>query len=594
MLTSMREGIKNSRVLKYVLVVFICAPFAFFGINSYFGNGGSVFAVKVDGEEVSVRVYEQELNNQRNRLRQAFGGKIPAGFASDDMLRQQALESVITSQAIAQAIDDQNIVVSKETLAKVIFETEAFQVDGRFDKDRYKAQLRSSGYTPETYEYQFSRDVAQLSLRDSVMTSSFVLGNETQAANVLLSQKRKAEFITFKLQPLLEKITIEDAEVSQYFDENQESFNHPERVKIEYIEMNPELLGVEIDVTEDDALAYYTENKDSYKIAEERVASHILFLLDENASELDAAEILAKAEGVKQRLDAGESFEDLAKEFSEDPGSAENGGSLGLFGRGAMVPAFEDVAFSIDVGQVSDPVRSSFGYHLIRVDEIKAEHGKEFPVVKDEVIALLKERQANDIFFDKNEQLANATFENPDTLIPAADATGFAIQESDWIDRLSNTGIASSPKIIQAALSQDVLVNGNNSAIIELAENHAVVLRVKEQEGPRPKKLEEVSDEIRTLLRNKIAHETLNGLLETALSQYKEGTEGSVIALDLGGELTEASEYERSNSEVDGMIISQLFKMPFKISQLSNQVKIYCAFCYFPLINKFHNFFLFF
>ncbi len=562
MLTNMREGIKKSRVLKYFLVIFICAPFAFFGINSYFGNGGSVYAVKINGDEVSARVYEQELNVQRNRLRQAFGGKIPDGFSSDSLLRQQALESVITSQVISQLLQEQEIVVSNKTLANAITKTEAFQKDGAFDNDRYEAQLRSSGYSVESFESQFRQDVAQSSLRDAIVQSNFVLPTEKQYAKSLFDQSREFESITFKLVSLIEKTEISDDEISKYFDERKDEFMYPERVQIEYIEITPSSLSDGIEVTDEEAQAHFDSNKSNYVVNEERSASHILFSLEEGAEEDVVTSTLKKAEDVKSRLDSGELFEDLAKEYSQDPGSAENGGSLGFFARGAMVPAFEESVFSLKQGVVSEPVKSTFGYHIIRVDGIKEEHGKEFSEVKDEIVTFLKENKSNDIFYDKNEILSNQTYENPDSLIPAAEAGDFEIQESDWIDSTTISGIGKNPQILAAALSDEVLKDGSNSPLIELGENNAVVLRLKEHEDPRAKELEDVKQEIKDLLKRREATKNLDELVTTALDKLETGQGTRKVAEELQGDFFASRDVTRSESSIDQSTLTALFKIP--------------------------------
>ena len=562
MLTNLREGIKNSKVLKFVLLAFICAPFAFFGINSYFGGGGNTYAVKVNGTEVPVSVYEREYNAQRNRLRQAFGGTIPAGFASEDLLRQQALESVITGQVLNEVVAGQNIVISDKTLAKAITQTDAFQVDGQFDRERYELQLRSSGFTVDSFEAQFRHDVALQDFRSGVIDSGFVLQNEVDAADRLSRQIRNAAIIDLRLQPILDGIVIEEADISAYFDENAENYKHPERVKIEYIELNTTALKDSIEVTEEELLAYFEGNADNYRVPEERSASHILVAVDEGASDGEKDSALQKITDAKKRIEAGEDFGDVAKEISDDPGSALAGGSLGFFGRGAMVPEFEETAFSLEQGAISEPVLSSFGYHIIRVDEIREERGKAFEDVKEEVADLLKQQKADEIFYDKSEQLANESYENPDSLIPASEAGDFKIEESDWIDRLTREGVASNPAVINAALTPEVLNEGNNSELLELGENHVIVLRVKEHEDARPKTLDEVREEIEDQLKNELAGDQLREKVAGALDKLKAGSSAQSVADEFGGELMAAADYTRNSQELDASQVSSLFGMP--------------------------------
>ncbi len=562
MLTNLRESVKNSKVIKFVLLLFICAPFAFFGVNSYFGGGGSSYAVKVNGNEVPVRAFEQEFNVQRNRLRQAFGGTIPEGFASDDMLRQQALESLITGELLNGVIEDQDIVVSDQNLAKAITQTEVFQKDGRFDQERYEMQLRSAGLSIDSFESQFRRDVALQDFRDSIVTSNFVLDGEKSTVLKLTNQLRNASYIAFRLDPVLETTTIEGAAVEDFFEQNKLNYMHPERVKIEFIELDSTSMKNDITVTEEDIKAYFDENSSSYRVAEERSASHILLSLEAGASDSEADEKLKKIQELKSKLNSGENFEKLAEQYSEDPGSAENGGSLGFFGKGAMVPEFEEAVFAMSIGEISEPVKSDFGYHLIRLDEIKEERGKEFSAVKSEIEDLLKQQGADEVFYDKSELLSNLSYENPDSLVPAAEAGEFTIQQSDWIDRLSKNGIGANPKIINAALSPDVLAEGNNSSLIELGDNHVVALRVVEHEGPRQKELEEVKEDILEQLKRETARAALENTAKTAMERLQNGEAIEGVSGELGGEYAEPADIERSNPGLDRAVLDALFKLP--------------------------------
>lgn len=562
MLTSMREGIKNSKVLKFVLLLFICAPFAFFGINSYFGNTGASSAVKVNGEEVSIGVFEEELNMQRNRLKQAFGGTIPAGFASEDLLRQQALEGVITSTVLKGLADDQKLVVSDRSLALAITETEAFQVDGKFDQERYEAQLRSVGYSVASFEAQFRGDVALQEFRDSIVNSNFSLENEESNVAKLNNQVRNAAYIEFKLGPVIESVELEENQLETYFEENKENYKHPERVKIEYIELSSASLKEAIEVTDEDAQEYFNSNSKSYRVPEERSASHILLALVQDASDDEVAEKQKLGVEIKTRIDAGEEFTALATEFSEDPGSAASGGSLGFFGRGAMVPEFEEATFAMEIGSVSEPVRSSFGLHIIKLDDIKAESGQEFSAVKAEITDLLKQQKADEQFFDNNEMLANKTYENPDSLIPASEDVGFEVKTSDWIDRLTNEGIGANKKIMAAALDPEVLTVGNNSPVIELEPNHVVVLRVLEHEQERQKNLDDVREDLQIQLKREKAAKVLDSTTQKALELLQSETALISVAEELKGELVESSDITRSSTAVDRSILTALFSMP--------------------------------
>ena len=556
MLTNMRESIKSSKIIKFVLLLFICAPFAFFGINSYFSGGPNAFAIKVNDEEVSVRAFDEEVNAQRNRLRQAFGGTIPEGFASEDMLKQQAIETLVVGQVLNNVIDEQQIRVSDEALAKAITSTEVFQRDGKFDKERYEAQLRSAGFTVETFENQFRRDVAMQDFRSSIAASNFVLENESSRVAALNAQVRNATVVSLSLENELAETEVSDEEIATYFNDNQSSFMHPERVKVAYLELNSETLKGAIEPTEEEVTAFFEENKSNYVTAEERSASHILITVDDETSDADALE---QAASIKQQLDEGADFGGLAEEHSDDPGSAQSGGSLGFFAKGAMVPEFEQSVFAMSEGDISDPVKTDFGYHIIRLDEIKPESGKSLDEVRGEIVNQLKQQRADEEFYERSESLANLSFENPDTLVPAAEALGIDVAESDWIDSQTQEGFGSDGRILQAALSEDVRSAGNNSPVIELGSTHVVVLRTTAYQEPTPKTLDEVRDEISELLKAQKASESLQAKateLSTALTTGPEDAE-----LPAGAELIEARDYERDDSDPAPAVSQVLFSL---------------------------------
>ena len=556
MLTNMRESIKSSKVIKFVLLLFICAPFAFFGINSYFSGGANAFALKVNDEEVSIRAFDEEVNAQRNRLRQAFGGTIPEGFASEDMLKQQAIETLVVGQVLNSVIEEQGIGVSDQALAKAITSTEVFQKDGRFDKERYQTQLRSAGFTVDAFENQFRRDVAMQDFRNSVAASNFVLDSEQSRVVALNAQLRNATVVQLSLENELALTELGEEEIATHFEENQGAYMHPEAVKIAFLELNSDTLKETIVPTEEEIASYFEENKSNYVTAEERSASHILISIDDTSE----SEALAQAEDIRKQIDEGAEFSDLASDYSDDPGSASNGGSLGFFAKGAMVPEFEQSVFSMVQGEISEPVKSDFGYHIIRLDEIKPEAGKALDEVQDEIANQLKQQRADEAFYERSETLANLSFENPDSLVPAAEELGIEISESDWIDADTREGIGADSRILQAALTDDVRSAGNNSSVIELGPTHVVVLRTVDYKEPAPKTLDEVREEIETQLKSQKARESLRAKADELKATLVEGPEASDLAA--GANLFDARDYKRGDGEPDPAVANVLFSLP--------------------------------
>ncbi len=561
MLLDIRDGIRNSKWLKYILVGIICVPFALFGINSYFGNHGPGYAAKVNGQEVSVYAFQSAAQQSQIQLQQTFGGRLPEGLNLSSIVNTQAMDTVVRQEVLRQSTEEQGFAVGDEQLAQEILAVDAFTVDGVFDKQRYTDFLQSRGMSATDFEAQYRSDLLMQQFRNGVVATGFSLGDESARLESLRNQKRSASFITLDTQAKADSLEVSDAEVQAHFDENIDSFNNPEKVKVEYIELKIDDLKGSIEVTEEDLEGYFEQNKSRWVVPEKRSASHILLAVDSEASDSEVAEKKAEADTLVERIAAGETLASLAAEFSDDPGSAGNGGSLGEFGRGVMVSEFEEVAYAMNVGEVSDPVRSDFGFHIIQLDEIIEEQGQSFDEVKAELEDEYRAERAETEFYEAVDTLSNATYESNDSLEPAADETGLELKTTDWIDQNSSDGIGAFPQVIAAALSEDVRNNGLNSEVLTVEEFHSIVLRTIDYEEAKPKELDEVREDIVKRVQIEKATSELNELADTLVTQLEGGADIEALAADNEGEFSTA-EVERAGGDVDRALVQQLFTMP--------------------------------
>ena len=565
MLLDLRETVRNSKPIKYTLITIICIPFVLFGVGSYFSGGVAQYAAKVNGEEISVQQLESAYGQQRRQLAQMFGGQIPEGFGDETALRQQALDGLLRQQVLRNAVVDNDFTVSDKTLATAIQSIPSFQnANGQFEKERYAAQLQASGMSVDQFEHNYREDTALTQFQAGIVETSFTLPSEREQLQNLANQVRTVDTVRYAITPLTESIEISDEEIQAHFDENADSFQFPERTKIQYIRLSNGILVENIEVTDEEASDYFEANRGNYLTPEERKASHILLQLDDDASDSDVAEKTELLQSIKSRIEAGEAFGDLAKEFSEDPGSATVGGSLGQIAPGAMVPEFEEAMFGLaEIGELSEPVRTQFGMHLITVEEIIPEKGETFEQAKDKVMGAIKREQAQREFFELQELLEQEAFDNPESLDAAAASTGLEVQESDWIDGgIDTPPELSDPRILQTALSEDVKDNGNNSEPLELGVEDIMVLRVAEYEGPRAKTLDDVKEDITTTLKNEKAGEQLDESMNTGLASLESGESITAIAESTGGEAAEAQLLDRQSTDFDRGFIDELFKLP--------------------------------
>lgn len=558
MLLDLRDGIRNSKWLKYLLVTIICIPFALFGINSYFSGGGPDYAVKVNGEKVSLNAFQSAYQQQRAQIAQAFGGRIPEGFDIASMVNEQAMSSLVTQEVIRQATFENGFAVSDESLAQQLLEIPQFNVDGRFDKERYQLQLQSMGVSASEFENQYRNDLVMQQFSSSVVGSGFTLANENEKTTALQNQQRNAETITFDVAARAETIEVADSDVQAYYDDNNSQFNNPQKVTVEYIELKVDDLESSIEVTDADLRGFYDRNKTQWVVPEKRDASHILLAVEDDSDDEDK---LAQANELLERINNGESFEDLASEFSDDPGSGAQGGSLGEFGRGVMVAPFEETVFAMQENDISEPVRSDFGYHIIRLNKIIPEQGQAYDEVKTDVEAQFRTEQAENEFFSVSELLSNATYENSDSLQPAADETGLEIQTSEWIDINTTDGIGQYRQVITAALSDEVLNEGLNSSVLEVGDNHAIVLRTLDHEEAKPKPLDEVRDNIVDTLQRERATEQLTEIAES-LQEALTGGDAAAIAEENDAQYEDAGAVGRLDTEIDSQLTRRLFQLP--------------------------------
>jgi peptidyl-prolyl cis-trans isomerase D len=558
MLLDLRETVRNSKPLKYSLITLICIPFALVGIGSYFSGGTATPVAEVNGVAIDQQQLERAYQQQRQQLARMFGGQLPEAFANETALRGQALQQLITQQVLESEVAKQKFAVGDATLGRAIRNLPNFQVDGKFDSATYQMQLRASGLSVPAFEQSFRDDTALNQFRTGVTDTSFTLPQEAERLSALARQMRTIEAVRFDFEKAKSGVTSTDEEVAAYFDANKDSYTFPQRAKIRYIELSNEDLAASVDISDEQAQTYYDENRGTFIRAEQRDASHILLSADEGNSDDQIAELIK----VKTRIEAGESFADIAKELSDDVGSADLGGSLGTIFPGAMVAEFEEAVYALgSVDEVSEPVVTDFGVHLIKLDAIQPESGKPFDEVRDDIIAILKRDEADATYYELRELLVEYTFDNPDSLEAAGDATGLEIKESDWLDSDTDSGpVLSSPLVARAMFSDEVLVEEINSDLIEVAPRHVMVLRVAEYETPRSKTIDDVRAEVVDTLNSDKATQLLGERQKTAQEQLAAGVAAAGLAKsDEFASAVQQLELTRTSTELDRNLITEIF-----------------------------------
>lgn len=543
----------------WLIVGGIILTFALFGINQYFTGGGDTSVAKVNGTEISQGRLEQDYYQQRQRLAQMFGGELPPMF-TEKMLKQQVLSQLVAQEVVVQAALDNGMRVGDEQLASIIRSAEVFHENGQFSRSKYEQLLSQQNMTPGMFEARVVRDILSAQFQSGFSDTAFVTDAEVDNLLRLQNQQRSFGYLTVALAPYQEAAEVSDEEIVEYYKANEQAFMQPERVKVDYIELNGEELANNVAVSDETLRARYESQKINYSSPEERQASHILIQADENApqEQLDAAR--EKAEALLARIREGEDFAELAKSESDDPGSAEMGGDLGFFGRGAMVPAFEEAAFALAEGEVSDVVQSPFGFHIIKLTGVRGGEAKPFDEVKDKIRKDIQNERAEERFYDMAEQLANLTYEQPDTLKPASEELGLEVKSSDYFTRQGGPGIAANPKVTGAAFGDDVLVRGNNSETIELARNHLLVLRINDHQPEQVRPLDEVKAQIVKSLKRDKALEQARAEAASLLEKVRAGQAPEKLAAK-GVTWQAKQSVGRESKDIDATIVNSAFRM---------------------------------
>jgi len=546
--------------IAWFIVILISVPFALWGISSYLDGGTTQITASVNGQEITEREFENNFRQFRQRVRDQLGSNYRPELIDDALLREEFLSEMIKERLVLQKSADMGFSAGDSLVRSYINSIPAFSVAGQFNKDVYERTLRNQGLSPVGFEEQVRQSLMMEQLSGGLIGTEFATDAELRDLLRLSMQRRSMDYLIVPAALYKDAVEVSESEVLSYYQSNQQSFMAPERVKVEYIELDVANIATTLEVDEAALQGYYEQHKNEYMTADRRRASHILFTFDGEA--VTEADALAKAESALQRIRNGEDFADLARELSQDPGSASSGGDLDYIDQGVMDQAFEDMVFQLSVGEVSEPVKSSFGYHLIKLTAIQQGSGKSFAEAKDQVRTAYLKNEAEKLFYEYAERLSDLAYEDPDSLQPAAEALGINTKISDWIERDGGTGIFASSKVIGAAFSDEVLLERHNSEAIEVSAEHVMVLRVAEHEVSLLRPLDQVRQEIVDQLKTKAASELALNKGREILAALSKGDDFEPLAAAAELKIISANSVDRRSSEIPSAMNSALFRLP--------------------------------
>lgn len=506
MLETFREHSKGWLV-KIILGLIIVA-FALFGVDFYLQQAGSnVPVAEVDGKKITVQEYSNALQNLRYRL-QAEGQTDPELLENAEV-RMALLDELIQQRLLELEARKSGFTVSDAVLSQFIIALPEFQQDGKFSQERYDLVLAQNRLSSTQFEQRMRNDLLIQQVRDGIAAAAFLGNSQFHNTARIERQQREVSIARIPADNFMDQVAVSENQIKEYYEKHQERFRIPERVKVEFVLFSANNLIPTMQVTEEEMRKFYEDNLAQLRGDEQRRASHILISFGVAADEAAKQAARAKAEQVlaevRQNPDA---FAKLARKYSQDPGSAEKGGDLGVFGRGTMAKPFEDAVFSLRPGEISGIVESEFGYHIIKLTEVLGEQHS-FETLRSQIIAELLYQKALAKFTEQAEQFSNLVYEQFDSLKPAADALRLQVQTSPLMSRADAAQYFKSDKLVNAIFSPEVLKEGRNTEAVEVAPNTLMAARVVEHQPSAVRTL----DEVKTALETFLKHEQANALV---------------------------------------------------------------------------------
>ncbi len=557
MLQAIRDRVTG--IVAIFILGLLAIPFVFFGVDSYVRDVPQDAVARVGDTEITSSEFQAEFARYRAQLRAQQGEAYNDIEANRPEARREFLESMIDQRLLVEYAQQMGLTISPATIAEVIASIPAFQINGQFDVAIYEQRLQASGQTPARFERDLARDLLVQELPAAVSSSIPVTDADVDRWLRIQLESRSVATLRVPSAPLIDPAGIDPAAVEQYYTDNPEQFMRPERVSVEFVELDTRDMAATLEIDEQTLRERYEAVRDRFMSPERRRAAHILLTAEQRSED----EARALAEALVQRLRDGESFADLAAEFSEDPVSAENGGDLGWIDIGVMMPSFEQALFAMEAGAISDPVQTEFGWHIIRLDEVEEPRGQSFEEARFELQAELQQERAEDMYIELSERLVDLIYADPTGLASVASDLGLELQRAGPFSRFAAEGVLGNPAVMEALFSDLVLIERQASEPIEVDPNHAVVVRVVEHFPAEPRSLDDVSEEIINRLAREQARDAARARAEALLAQILESGAPDFEELAAAEELeADARDLTRRSFEIGGQLLEGIFGMP--------------------------------
>ena len=572
-----------------IIAIFIFAiliiPFAFVGVSSYFTSDAVNAIAVVNDQEITISQYTTAFQNYRRRMQSQLGQAFDPELFDQAIIRRQYLEQMIDEELLAQVSLEAGLAVDNQSLALAIREIEGFQVDGEFNVEVYQARLSAQGMTPKQFEAEMRASIVFSQFPVSIATSAIATRWELQDYAALVDQKRAFKAVIVPAEPLVvEELLVEDVVVEEvvaaeevvelapveeeavlaWYEENKGDYLSLEKIEIEYLELDVATMGGSVEPEEDLLKGHFEEQKVRFVTPEARMASHILLEVDAAAAEVDIETAREQAEELAERARAGEDFAALAIEYSQDVGSAADGGDLGWVEPGFMVQAFEDGLYNLSAeGSISDPIQTGFGFHVIYLREIRPSEGMTYTEAREILVAEYVAEADERRYLEQADRLVDIIYEDPTTLDAAAQELGLEVRTAGPFGRRGDTDrMSGNMEVVSTAFSDLVLGQGLVSDPVGLGDNHIVVLRMKEHFPEAQLPLEDVRDQVVESVRSQRAMEAASVRAGELLASLNGGTDIVSLAETYGLEMVEQEAATRNGPQMEARLRREVFLLP--------------------------------
>ena len=555
MLQTIRDQVKGW--LAVVIFSIMIIPFAFWGINYYFDQSGGVIAIEVNDEEITLADYQRAYQDMRQQWQTISGA--PVEEAAEPLIKQRAKEDLIQTELLKQAGKQAGLSVGEQEVWQVIRQIPAFNDDDGFNMGLFEVAVSRSGLTPAGFLAGIKQDMAIEQLRNSMVATDFVTQPEISAYSSIVHQTRDFSYAVLSSDELKETMVVTDEQIQSYY-ENKDRYMEPEKVRIAYLVLSLAKIAEEVYLEEGELETYFSENKHNYEVEETRKVKQILVKLPEEPSEAAIDSQKTKAAELYALVKEGKELQDVAVNYAGEQQASVEFSEFGFLTKEVLEPEVDEVVFSMAAGEISEPVQSRYGFHIMAVDEIQVGSEVTLTGKREEVEQDLREEKAAKQLYELTDRLAALTYESHDTLEVAADELGLQEQTSDFISKEDpGVGIVAEPGVVSAAFSDEVLLEENNSELLELENDRYLVLRVLEHRSPMKKPLEDVRDEIVTRIKYEQARDRTSERGETILEQLEEGKTKEELVLEFPLDWKTATGVTQDNENINRAVLRSAF-----------------------------------